>query len=188
MIPELFENFTKPYENLSEDGCILYPEQCTFLCKISILSLIASLYAIYKEYYELAVIPFGVFLTSIIYLYNPIPDSWRKTLDVTYVKFALFYNIIRAYNSEYYVLYYIILFIGLCFYPLGIYLYNKQMYWESTYAHSMVHIIANISNFILYTGYVMPFTDYFEYFNPIFTTQTNLDEYNNIINLQNYPT
>ena len=62
------------------------------------------------------------------------------------------------------------------------------MYWESTYAHSMVHIIANISNFILYTGYVMPFTDYFEYFNPIFTTQTNLDEYNNIINLQNYPT
>ena len=152
------------------------------------MSLIASLYAIYKEYYELAVIPFGVFLTSIIYWYNPNSDSWRKTLDVTYVKFALFYNIIRAYNSEYYVLYYIILFIGLCFYPLGIYLYNKQMYWESTYAHSMVHIIANISNFILYTGYVMPFTDYFEYFNPIFTTQTNLDEYNNIINLQNYPT
>ena len=185
MLPELFEDINKPYEKLTEDGCILYPEQCTFLCQISIVSLIASLYAIYKEYYELAVIPFGVFLTSIIYWYNPTPDSWRKTLDVTYVKFALFYNIIRAYNSEYYILYYITIIISLCFYPLGIYLYNKQMYWESTYAHSMVHIIANISNFILYTGHVIPLTDYFEYFNPIFTTQNNLDECSNLIQLQN---
>ena len=59
------------------------------------------------------------------------------------------------------------------------------MYWESTYAHSMVHIIANISNFILYTGHVIPLTDYFKYFNPIFTTQNNLDECSNLIQLQN---
>ena len=59
------------------------------------------------------------------------------------------------------------------------------MYWESTYAHSMVHIIANISNFILYTGYVIPLTDYFEYFYSMFTTQKNLDECNLLIQLQN---
>ncbi len=70
-------------------------------------------------------------------------------------------NIIRAYNSQYYIFYYITVFISLCFYPLGIYLYNNKLYWESTYAHSMVYIIANISNFILYTGYVMPLTYYF---------------------------
>ena len=185
MLTDIIENINKPYKELTEDGCILYPEQCTFLCKISIVSLIASLYAVYKEHYELALIPFGVFLTSIIYWYNPTPDTWRKTLDVTYVKFALFYNIIRAYNSEYYTLYYITIIISLCFYPLGIYLYNKKMYWESTYAHSMVHIIANISNFILYTGYVIPLTDYFEYFYSMFTTQKNLDECNLLIQLQN---
>jgi len=186
MILELFENINnKPYEILTEDGCILYPEQYSFLCKISIVSLIASLYAIYKEYYELAVIPFGVFLTSIIYWHNPTPNSWRKTLDVTYVKFALVYNSIRAYKSEYYIIYYITIIISLCFYPLGIYLYNEKMYWESIYAHSMVHIIANISNFILYTGYVMPLNDYFEYFNSIFTTQINLDECSQLIHLQN---
>jgi hypothetical protein len=44
------------------------------------------------------------------------------------------------------------------------------MYWESTYAHSMVHIIANISNIILYTGYVIPLTDYYNFI-PLFTTQ-----------------
>ena len=173
MLTDIIENINKPYEELTEDGCILYPEQCTFLCKISIVSLIASLYAVYKEHYELALIPFGVFLTSIIYWYNPTPDTWRKTLDVTYVKFALFYNIIRAYNSEYYTLYYITIIISLCFYPLGIYLYNKKMYWESTYAHSMVHIISNISNIILYTGAIVPFTQNYEYFIPIINILSN---------------
>lgn len=185
MILELFENINQPYETLTEDGCILYPEQCYYLCKISISSLIASLYALYKEYYELALIPFGVFLTSIIYWYKPIPNTWRHKLDVTYVKFALFYNSIRAYNSEYYIIYYITIIISLCFYPLGIYLYNKKMYWESIYSHSMVHIIANISNFILYTGYVIPLTDYVDYFNPIFTNQIKLEDCNQLIHLQN---
>ena len=62
------------------------------------------------------------------------------------------------------------------------------MYWESIYSHSMVHIIANISNFILYTGYVIPLTDYFEYFdyfNPIFTNQIKLEDCNQLIHLEN---
>jgi hypothetical protein len=170
MLTEILEHFTTPANNLTEDGCILYPDQCLFLCKISILSLMSSLYAVYKEQYELAFIPFGVFLTSLMYWHKP-TNCWRKTLDITYVKIALIYNMIRAYNSEYYIYYYITAFISLCFYPLGIYLYNKKLYWESTYVHSMVHIIANISNIILYSGYVMPFTDYFDYFgNPLENT------------------
>ena len=170
MITDIFEIINKPYDDLTDDGCILYPEQCSFICKVSIVSIISSLYAIYKEYYELALIPFFAFLTSISYWYKP-TNCWRKTLDVTYIKFSLVYTIIRAYNSEYYILYYITIIISLCVYSLGIYLYNKKLYWESTYAHSMVHILANISNIILYTGYVIPLSDYFEYFNSIFTTQ-----------------
>jgi hypothetical protein len=61
MLPELFENMNQPYENLTDDGCILYPEQCHFLCKISIVSLLASLYALYQDYYELAIIPLVYF-------------------------------------------------------------------------------------------------------------------------------
>lgn len=149
---------------LPDTDCILYPEQCTFLCKISFLSLVSSLYAIYKEKYDLAIVVFGVCLTSLIYWYKP-TLCWRQTLDIIYVKFALFYHILRAYNSDYYIIYYITLCISLCFYPLGIYLYNKKLYWESTYAHSMVHIIANISNIILYSGSIVPLATYVEYFN-----------------------
>ena len=174
MLIEIFENITlSTNKSLTEDGCILYPEQYAFLCKISIFSLIASLYAIYQEKYDLAIVVFGVFVTSLIYWHKP-TNCWRKTLDVIYVKFALFYHIIRGYNSEYYIFYYITIIISLCFYPLGIYLYNKKMYWESTYAHSMVHTLANISNIILYTGYLIPLTNYFDYyesFNSTFTTQ-----------------
>ncbi len=165
-------------EKLTEDGCILYPEKYSFLCKVSFLSLFLSIYAIYKEHYDLAVVVSGVFLTSINYWYKP-TACWRQKLDVTYVKFALFYHIIRAYNSEYYLFYYITLIISMCFYPLGIYLYNKKLYWESTYAHSMVHIISNISNIILYTGAIVPFTQYYEYFIPILNILSN-----NICNLE----
>ena len=173
MLSEICKNTAPQHKKLTDDGCILYPDQCLFLCKISIFSLIASLYAIYQEKYDLAIVVFGVFVTSLIYWHKPI-SCWRQILDVIYVKFALFYHMIRGYNSEYYLIYYSILFISLCFYPLGIYLYNKKLYWESTYAYSMVHILANISNFILYTGYLIPLTNYFEYFNTIFATQISI--------------
>ena len=162
MITELFSNIVinpPPYEDLTGDGCILYPEQYSFLCKISVLLLIVSLYGLYKKHYDIALINFGVFLTSIMYWCKP-TNCWRKTLDVTYVKFAFFYNILRAINSEYSIIYFITLIISIFFYQLGVYLYNKKLYWESTYAHSMVHIFANLSYIILYTGYVKPLSDY----------------------------
>jgi hypothetical protein len=91
---------------------------------------------------------------------------------------------LRAYNSEFYIIYYITLAISLCFYPLGIYLYNKKLYWESTYAHSMVHIISNISNLILYSGTILPITNYFEYFNnPVENINTNILDCNTIIDI-----
>lgn len=174
---------------LTEDGCILYPEQCKFLCYVAFCSFISALYAFYKEKYDLGIVVFGVFLTSILYWYQP-THCWRRTLDVVYVKFALFYHTFRAYNSEFYLIYYITLAMSLCFYPLGIYLYNKKLYWESTYAHSMVHIISNISNLILYSGTILPLTNYVEYFGignldyfgigNTFGTVTNLNESVNI--------
>ena len=32
------------------------------------------------------------------------------------------------------------------------YLYKKKYYWSSTYVHCMLHIMANISNMVLYSG------------------------------------
>ena len=57
-----------------------------------------------------------------------------------------------AYTFTYARIYYITVSMALALYPISIYYYNKKQYWYSTYAHCMVHIIANVSNFILYSS------------------------------------
>ena len=111
----------------------------------------SCIYALYKEHYDLALVPAGVFLTSVNYWRNP-TYSWRRNLDIVYVKTGLSYQIIRAYGSEYDKLYYIVVFLGISSYMLGIFYYKKKLYWHSTYAHIMLHILGNISNIILYSS------------------------------------
>jgi hypothetical protein len=45
-----------------------------------------------------------------------------------------------------------IMVFAVSFYPLGYYYYNRNRNWESTYAHCMIHVIANIGNIVLYSG------------------------------------
>lgn len=137
------------------NGCIVHPEQYNFIWRASFLSLFTSIYAFYNGYYDLALCPGGVFITSINYWRKP-DYSWRRNIDIVYVKLAISYQVIRAYNAEYSRMYYIVLFTGLCFYPLGIYLYKKDLLWPSIYAHSMIHILGNVSNVILYSGHIIP--------------------------------
>ena len=106
---------------------VLYPEQCIFLWNISWLSLVSSIYAIYNGHYDLAIVPGGVFLTSINYWRNPIFSSWKRKLDVNYICCALIYQSIRAYYAEYALLYYCIMIFGIGFYPISYYYYNKQI-------------------------------------------------------------
>jgi len=133
-----------------QNGCILYPKQYNLIYKVSFISLCSSIYAIYKGYYNLCIVPGGVFLTSINYWRNP-TNSWRKYIDIGYVSLSLSYQCIMVYNFKYSRIYYITVCIALSLYPISIYYYNKKKYWYSTYAHCMVHIIGNVSNFILYS-------------------------------------
>jgi len=131
--------------------CILYPEQYKLIYNISFLSLGSSMYAVYNGYYDLSVCPGGVFLTSINYWIYP-DDSWRRYLDMIYVSLALNYQLYKAYDSQYMIPYYSIMFAATSMYPLGIYYYKKRLFWHSTYAHCALHIISNIANIVLYSG------------------------------------
>lgn len=124
---------------MENDNCILIPQQYVFIWRVSFLSLFSSMYAFYKGHYDLTMVPGGVFLTSIIYWYKP-DYSWRRTLDVTYVRLAVIYQIIRAYNAQYSNIYYSTLFLSICFYPLGVYYYKNNHTWSSTYAHNSKYI------------------------------------------------
>ena len=80
--------------------------------------------------------------------------SWRRTLDMGVVQVALFYQLWMTTGAQYALAYYIITGLGILAFPLGIYYYHKKEYWASTYAHMMLHIIANIANVVLYWGSV----------------------------------
>ena len=69
-----------------------------------------------------------------------------------YLSSSLVYQLYRAYYSQYMAIYYTIMMVAVSFYPLGYYYYNRDRYWESTYAHCMIHIVANIGNIVLYSG------------------------------------
>ena len=131
--------------------CILYPEQYKTIYNTSFLLIGTTVYAIYNGYYDLSLCPGGVFLTSINYWSYP-DYSWRRYLDMTYVRLTLIYQLYRAFQSQYMVYYYSLTFIAANMYPLGIYYYKKKLLWHSTYAHCLLNIIANIANIVLYSG------------------------------------
>ena len=108
-----------------ENGCVLYDEQCRFIYKVSFLSLFSSLYAPYRGHYDLALAPGGVFLTSINYWKKP-DYSWRRYVDMAYVKMAISYQMYRAYNADNARLYYVILFFSVCCYEIGSRYYKKN--------------------------------------------------------------
>ena len=131
--------------------CILYREQYTLIYNISFLTLGSCIYATYNGYYVISICPGCVFLTSIHYWKYP-DYSYRRYLDMVCVHLGLFYQLYRAYNSQYMIQYYVLTFIAASMFPLGIYYYKRKMLWHSTYAHCALHIIANIANIILYSG------------------------------------
>jgi hypothetical protein len=134
----LYNGMTLPY---SHSRIILY---------FSSLSMASSIYAIYRHYYDLAVVPFTVFVTSIIYWVKP-DYSWRRYLDEGLVTTVLIYQCSRAVYAENRTHYYIITSAAVCFFPIGIYFHKKHS-WISTIAHIFIHILGNIANIILYSG------------------------------------
>ena len=136
---------------MSELGdCILCPAQSKCIWRVSFLSMLSCSYAIYQGHYDLAIVPGGVFMTSINYWRLP-TYGWRRNLDMTYVCGALIYQSIRAYKMTTAAPYYHLMGIASLLYPMSIYLYKKKCYWWSTYVHCMVHIVANMGNLVLYS-------------------------------------
>ncbi len=137
------------------NGCILYPKQYSYIYKTSFLFLISSLYAMYRGYYDLALLAGCVFLTSINYWRKP-DYSWRRYLDIFIVLIVFTYLHIRAYKAEYMYAYYILITIGVFFHFFSIYLFKINQWWYSVYSHCLLHIFANLSSFFLYSGYIAP--------------------------------
>jgi len=127
-------------------------EQARCLYLTSYLSLLSLTYAIYRNHYNLAIIPGAVFLTSINYWRTP-TYSFIRNLDIAVVITSAVYQTYIAYYSQYGNLYHLTTAASGLLYLLGIYYHRKQELWKGTYAHMSLHVMANIGNIVLYSGY-----------------------------------
>lgn len=135
---------------------VLPPDQSNYLWRLSWLSFASGIYGITQGHYDLAVVPLGVWITSINYWRKP-DYSWRRYADITYVHVSLIYQLLRSIEAQYRIPYWIVLGVAVGFYPIGCYFHqtgDNRGGWPSTICHGMVHIFGNISNFILYSGNV----------------------------------
>ena len=137
------------------DSLSIFPtkDHSKFLWKISFVSIFSSIYAVYQKHYILALLPAGVFLTSINYWRHP-DYSWRRYVDILFVNFALIYQTYYAFSHTAEHLDISLVFMGAAaqFYLFGIYFYIMKQYWLSAYCHSGLHLFANIANIVLYSG------------------------------------
>jgi hypothetical protein len=131
------------------------PQQSRFLLKTSLVTSVGTLYCYYRSYTGIAIIDGIAVLTSINYWRDPRYD-WRRTMDIWWIGGCLTYHLLRAYKSQYYIGYYALTCLGCSLYPFSHYYYNCGKYWNSVYLHSGLHVLANIANIILYSGYIPP--------------------------------
>jgi hypothetical protein len=82
--------------------------------------------------------------------------DWRRTTDIICVFIALSTHILHSFKAQNRALYSYITMVALIFYPISWYLLKKKYVWGSTIAHSMIHIVAEIANVILYSGEIPP--------------------------------
>lgn len=143
---------------MQSDGSILCPDQCKFIWNTSWSSLASVAYAIYRGHYSLSMVAGSVLLTSLNYWHLP-NSSFRKYLDMSVVAVSLSYQLFRSIGAQRAKLHCMLMTLSVACYPAGIFFYNIGDYWTSTYIHSALHIIANISNMALYSGDIVPLKD-----------------------------
>jgi hypothetical protein len=140
-------------------GLVLPYENSIFIMNLSYLSLFSGAYCYMNGHYTLLPVPLGVFLNSINYWRDPQPKSIRRYNDIIWAITGFIYQLWRSIGAQYQYIYMIVMFIAICFFPLG-HMLNKTSCWLGTFSHCMIHIVGNIGNIILYSGIVPKLNNY----------------------------
>ena len=148
---DLNEPETGPDKDGLYNGLICPAEQAEYVFCISWLSLLSASYGLVRGYYDTAAAPIGVWLTSILYWHNP-TDSWRRTIDMSYVTAGTLYTSYKAIGAEKMVGFYVFASLGSLLYYSGWHFHKKGCTWGGTFCQCGVHICAFLANMWLYSG------------------------------------
>jgi hypothetical protein len=100
--------------------------------------------------------PLAVFIASINYWRNPV-NGFRRYFDIFVAGICAIMQTYYAWSSPNFAKYIVILIIGAGFYPLSESARladapsRERALILSTFFHSMIHIVCNVANYVLYT-------------------------------------
>ena len=134
------------------NGQTYAPKQTSLLLKTSLSTVACVVYAFNKRQHDFALCNAVVLFTSVNYWRDPKYTCKRRYIDIVVVLSSLFYHMCVAFHSQRALQYYTITGLGMCFYHLGCIHYNDKDYWRSAYSHSVLHILANLAQIVLYSG------------------------------------
>jgi hypothetical protein len=137
-------------------GLILPTEQYNFLWRSSFQGFISFSLAVARGYYDLCWFPLLVTLTSLNYWRRP-DYSWRRYIDMAAIQ-CMYYQLWRAWGAENRTANYAFTAIAIAFFFMGVFAYSQKRYWAATLLHFCAHCCSNMSNIVLYVGYVPPLT------------------------------
>ena len=129
-------------------GLIIPKPHANYLYYTSHMSLIIGLYGLYKNN-MMAIYPLSVYITSITYWRHPIND-WRRYVDISCSAISFICQTVQAINHPKFISYISVIALAIIFYPLSFYFQHKYLPL-STLSHSLIHIVGNIANYILYS-------------------------------------
>jgi hypothetical protein len=134
------------------NGCLMPSEQSRIIFYISCISTVTGIIGIYYGHTWLGLTTIIGSLFGQFYWQNP-TISLRRILDMAWVQLAIWSHLWFAVGSPVFVTYAIIQFLGSASYGISWYLTKQgNSSWAATFFHSLVHIAANSSLLILYTG------------------------------------
>lgn len=131
---------------------VLPAKYAKYLYRVSFTSLVSCVFATLRGVYDGALVTAVVFLCSVNYWRRP-AYGWRRNIDVCNTLSCLAYQTWRCFTvaAPYTLGYLFFTYTGIAFFFLGNHL-DKTNQLQGTLAHSMVHILGNIGNIILYRG------------------------------------
>jgi len=146
-LPEFGLVDTPPNYNGMVGRSIVSPTQATFMYHVSWFCFSSGVYALYRQYHDIAFATFAIWTTSLLYWSNPANTAVR-VFDIIVVSSIFVFMLFRAYHAKVQPIYYIVYLMAVSSYLIS---WTVQPFsqWLATLTHALLHILATLSNFIL---------------------------------------
>jgi len=144
-ILDLYGNENISFVNDKSSQLIVPQDHGYYMCIISFLNLLSSIYSLQKSAPDFATIYLAGFITSINYWRNP-TYGFRRNVDMSFVALAFIYSLFKCIMINKLNSYFITSIIVSFMYSFSKFCYNHNYIWTSTIIHSLIHVSVNMHN------------------------------------------